>query len=373
MSSTADLVDANPGDGLCAASTGECTLRAAVIEANAVPGPAFVHLSAAVYTLTIQGSGEDLARTGDLDVLDDLSIFGSGMTLTGVDAYGLQDRVFHVHPGAPFFLGQTSLLNGSLGIGQAGGGLLNEAGTTTIYLSSIQFNGADSGAGLMNTGSMSVQRSLVFGNTASATGGGIRNEGTLTLDRSTIAQNRATAGGGAIASAGTLEIVNSTLATNISVSGPAAILNEAAGTTVINNTTIYGNFAEPGGTAATGGISNLGPIGSLAMSNSILSLNADAFGDSNCIGPIDSAGYNLFGTLLGCMLLVPGPGDLYGINNPQLGPFTANPDGTASHPPLPGSPAIDAGNPAPVGSGPPACERYDQRFVARPQDRKSVV
>ncbi len=38
VNSTVDAVDANPGDGVCATSGGVCTLRAATLEANALPG-----------------------------------------------------------------------------------------------------------------------------------------------------------------------------------------------------------------------------------------------------------------------------------------------------------------------------------------------
>ncbi len=39
VNSTADLADTIPGDGICADSAGDCTLRAAIEEANANPGP----------------------------------------------------------------------------------------------------------------------------------------------------------------------------------------------------------------------------------------------------------------------------------------------------------------------------------------------
>ena len=38
VNSTRDAVDANPGDGVCATATGECTLRAAIQETNALRG-----------------------------------------------------------------------------------------------------------------------------------------------------------------------------------------------------------------------------------------------------------------------------------------------------------------------------------------------
>src|SRR5437763_1262600 len=35
INSTGDAPDANPGDGVCATAAGDCTLRAAIMEANA--------------------------------------------------------------------------------------------------------------------------------------------------------------------------------------------------------------------------------------------------------------------------------------------------------------------------------------------------
>lgn len=39
VNSSGDTVDANVGNGVCAGSSGQCTLRAAVMEANASAGP----------------------------------------------------------------------------------------------------------------------------------------------------------------------------------------------------------------------------------------------------------------------------------------------------------------------------------------------
>src|SRR5262245_59054801 len=78
VDTTVDAVDATPGDGVCATSTGTCTLRAAVMEANALAGPDVVSLPAGTFRLTPTGSGEDLGLTGDLDVLQTLWIAGAG-------------------------------------------------------------------------------------------------------------------------------------------------------------------------------------------------------------------------------------------------------------------------------------------------------
>ena len=93
VNSTADAVDATP-DGVCAAAAGTCTLRAAIQEANSQAGPQVISVPSGTYALTLTGSGEDQAATGDLDVTDDLLIGGAGAT-TIVDGNGT-DRIFHV-------------------------------------------------------------------------------------------------------------------------------------------------------------------------------------------------------------------------------------------------------------------------------------
>ena len=94
VASTEDMVDALPGDGLCATATGTCTLRAAVQETNSQGGTNTVLLPAGTYTLTIPGADEDLAATGDLDVANDLTVTGADRSSTIIDGNGL-DRVFH--------------------------------------------------------------------------------------------------------------------------------------------------------------------------------------------------------------------------------------------------------------------------------------
>jgi trimeric autotransporter adhesin len=71
VNATHDAVDAAPGDGVCADATGACTLRAAVMETNALPGADTVSMENTLccdHALTISGAGEDGAASGDLDV-----------------------------------------------------------------------------------------------------------------------------------------------------------------------------------------------------------------------------------------------------------------------------------------------------------------
>lgn len=107
VDSTADAVDSNPGDGVCATAAGACTLRAAIQEANALESDDTVVLPTGTFALTLTGAGEDAAATGDLDVLctaascGTLAIAGAGAnatTIDGQDADRLFDRGFDSFP-----------------------------------------------------------------------------------------------------------------------------------------------------------------------------------------------------------------------------------------------------------------------------------
>ncbi|MAU11691.1 MAG: hypothetical protein CL607_17835 [Anaerolineaceae bacterium] len=95
VESRLDTIDMNPGDGICADSAGKCTLRAAIMESNALPLTQTIYVPAGTYLLTIRGTDEDDSLTGDLDISDTVLIIGDGQNETIVDANGL-DRVFHI-------------------------------------------------------------------------------------------------------------------------------------------------------------------------------------------------------------------------------------------------------------------------------------
>ena len=59
VNTTDDTVDANPGDGIAADASGYCSLRAAIMEANALAGMDTIVLPGGIFTLTIEGIQED--------------------------------------------------------------------------------------------------------------------------------------------------------------------------------------------------------------------------------------------------------------------------------------------------------------------------
>ncbi len=74
VDSFAEGSDSNPGNGTCSTSGGDCTLRAAIEEANALEGSDTINVPAGTYLLNDQ-----------LVILDDVNIFGDGIDATFID------------------------------------------------------------------------------------------------------------------------------------------------------------------------------------------------------------------------------------------------------------------------------------------------
>ena len=81
--------------------------------------------------------GGNAAATGDLDITDDLTINGEGITNTFIDGADL-DRVFHVLPGNIVEISGLTIQNGDI-IGSSGGGIEN-TGTLTLLNVDISNN-----------------------------------------------------------------------------------------------------------------------------------------------------------------------------------------------------------------------------------------
>lgn len=224
-----DTVDANPGDGSALDSFGATSLRAAIIEANANPGTDTIELSGGLFALMIEGTDEDGAVSGDLDVTESLIITGQASQTTRIDARSI-DRVFEVFPGVTLQLFNVTVTGGDI-TGRGEGGGIRNAGTLDISSSDITNNRASSGGGIFNAGGnvTLTDSSLSFnraeGDMTFSQGGGLDSSGgTVTIRQSTVNDNYAIdAGGGLAASGGTLIVENATIAQNTA--------GDAAGTT----------------------------------------------------------------------------------------------------------------------------------------------
>ena len=230
-----------------------------------------------------------------------------------------------------------------------GGGIFNNSGALAIANSTISGNSA--------AASCPPPRPPPFGREFCHTGGGgiFVGNGTVTISNSTISGNGANAAGG-IDNRGTLTISNSTVSGNRAsflfnaVGG--GVLN--GGVLAINNSTISGNSAHGGG----------GIYGTATLQNSIVANNTGG----NCYGTLKSNGHNLSSDG-SCNFNHAGD-----LNNhdPLLGPLQNNGGPTETMALLPGSPAIDAGNPSGCTDGQGHLLKTDQRGMPRP-DREDIV
>lgn len=323
---------ADTNDGACDA---DCSLREAIIAANATPGDDIITLPGGTYTLSIAGKDEDFAATGDLDIASNLTINGAGTGTTIVNGDRI-DRVFHI------------------------------TGAYTVTLMNLTVSGGyyfasptNTGGGIYNAGGTLTLIGVNVGGNAAFYGGGIHNlNGTVMISNSTITDNWAVNGGG-IAHSGTMTIFNSTVSGNSAEGNSAGAGIKTSGTTNLNNVTITNNSADLGGSGA--GIS-----GNANVKNTIIAGNTADNGNPDCQGILNSQGYNLIQNTDGCTINGDTTGNITG-QNANLDLLEDNGGSTLTHALLPGSPAIDAGNPAAPGSGGNACEATDQRGISRPQ------
>jgi len=287
--------------------------------------------------------------------------------------------------------------------------------TTTALAERFVFqNGYDSsrGGGIYSEGVLTLTHSQVNGSSAYS-GGGIYNEGgELTLIDSQLAGNHATIDGGGLATAfGAATIISSTISGNYagnpccsggggggihlyadnvsllasSVSGNvipdgvkgAGILMGGNAVLTVTNSTISNNSGGDGSglysyfntlsfyNATIAGNSAAGLTmqgGHANLSNTIMSGNglADCYNDPGYGGSVTSLGYNLIENATGCSLTGT---DITGASA-VLGALQANGGPAPTQAILPGSPAINAGNPSGC-MGPDGLLATDERGTPR--------
>lgn len=257
VNSTLDTVDASPGDGIVADANGNVTLRAAIMEANALAGDSVIILGAGNYDLTLLGSLENSSATGDLDITDttgSLTIIGAGSSQTIISAAGLDDRVFDIRSGADLTLQGVTITGGNV-IGESGGGIRN-VGTLTLVNSLVDGNAAEiDGGGILN-GELGLQGTLTLTNTdvtnnSAVDGGGIFNndQSVLTMVDSEVSGNTASSDGGGIFNdlQATINILRSSISSNTSTEDGGGIYNNDLSKLTITDSKVNNNTADQGG------------------------------------------------------------------------------------------------------------------------------
>ena len=186
--------------------------------------------------------------------------------------------------------------------------------TVAISGLTIQNGSADTGGGIVNSGTLMLSNSTLSGNRATIAGGGILNAGTLTLINSTLSGNDSCCyfGGGGIFNQGMATVTNSTFSGNSTSNanlGGGGILNE--GTLRLSNSTFSGNSGHS--YYGYGGGAILFYSGSATLKNTIV---ANSLSGGNCYSAAGSSftsqGYNLSDDN-SCSMT--GPGDLAIMGN----------------------------------------------------------
>ncbi len=351
-----DLEVTTTADGNDECEADDCTLREAVLEANADPGEAATITlpgpepgeATATYVLDIDpGANRDLGESGDLviagdgpEAVSDVTIVGTGADEVVIDASAIDDRVFRVGSLRGRVLGQLTLegvtVTGGSEVDNGGGIAVLDGSSATLEDVAVTGNAATNGGGIHAQGGedpsatqVEVARSLIADNDAGNVGGGLfLDRASVSLENTTISGNSAITGGGIEhqsenAGSGTLDLLHVTLADNEAFEAWPAV-------------------GGAGGTAEA----------------TIVADNVDgrAMGDS-CATPFDSNGDNLE------------DGDSCGFDaasdqpdtDPALATLFSNPPGSTRTHALPAtSPAVDAIDDCAVAT--------DQRGVSRPQD-----
>lgn len=397
------LADANDGDTITFAVTGTITLTNGELLVNHsinISGPGSANLA-------VNGNGSHRlfhVSSGQTVTISDLlisngndynagGIYNDGATLT------VNNCVFTANSGGGYggggIMNDGSNANANLTVNNClfdgnsadflGGGILNfTTSSTTANLTvsncTISNNSADDGGGIVNYGSDGtvtsvVSNTTITGNSAEfGRGGAIHNDAvfvggsaTLTVSSCTISNNSAYFFGGGIGnSAGNLQISNCTLSGNSAGSGGGVYTEYDEAEVRISNSTLSGNSAASGGgiysqeqvtvtvtnSTLTGNSANSGggiyydfdgsSGGTIILANTVLRTGASGENIYNFGGQVVSQGYNLSNDNGSGYLNHSGDQ----INtDPMLGPLQDNGGPTFTHALLPGSPAIDAGDP----------------------------
>ena len=308
------------------ADSGPGTLRSALANAN----------SGAVITFDPGLSGATITLGSTLTINTNLTIDASalpgGLQINGNHAV----QIFDVASSTiTVFLNSLTITNGFSS--SVGGGIGNVNGTLVLNQCTLSGNSATNGGAIYNYGgTVTLDQCTLSGNSALRVvggvikdigGGGILNYyGTLTLDQCTLSANSAIIGGGGIGNVnGTLALNQCTLSGNSATSG-GGILNytsrtlNGTATATITNTIVGGNS---------------GSYGADINNNADIYYYATlTYGGANLVQSVDNYNYGGGGVF--------GPAPL--TNAPNLAPLGNYGGPTQTMPPLPGSPAIDAGS-----------------------------
>ncbi|HSN75951.1 MAG TPA: CSLREA domain-containing protein, partial [Anaerolineae bacterium] len=213
VDSLGDAPDRAPGDGFCRTAQLVCSLRAAIEEANARPGPDTIHFAANL------PAGATITVAAPLIITRELAIYGpqhGALTIDGNETV----RLFTVDsPNEPVEISGLTLRNGANPTGP--GGALYVATHSLVRLTNLALedNSALHGGAIAvgDEATLTVVSSTLSGNFASGNGGAILvadSSSTLSVQGSAFDSNSADGSGGAIVGSGVMSVTDSIFSGN---------------------------------------------------------------------------------------------------------------------------------------------------------------
>jgi len=278
-------------DGLCNA---DCSLREAIVAANAAAGADIINIPAGTYTLTIANAGglnEDNSAQGDLDINSPLTITGAGLATTIIqggttNANGI-DKVLAFSPFCTALnmslsdvtvrFGRNSQLATNPDFSYTGGGIdVCNAAAGTFSMSNVlvdqntNLNGYGGGVNFDSlqpaNGSYSITGSTISGNSTTSAAAVVKNGGginlfadqhSVTITNTAITGNISAAEGGGVYTrhtfGGAILIQGSTINSNVAASRGGGVSNSNFGvsTLTLNNDGFVQNNISQGTVAGT--------------------------------------------------------------------------------------------------------------------------
>ncbi|MCU1367381.1 MAG: hypothetical protein JWN39_3020, partial [Ilumatobacteraceae bacterium] len=331
------------------------SLRAAVTTANSDAAADTIQLGAGKYSLTLTGPLEDANLTGDLDILQPLTIVGLGPGQTFIDAKNIGERALHVLGAGKLTLVGVTIQNGSTSADGGGIDVINGSRLTMTNVLVIGNKALGNGAGLNTNGPISIHGSTFAGNVASVLGGAIDfnsiTGGLALIENSTFNTNHAN--GGTIVGIGLpLVISNTTFAENTATKYPA-LWNQGGslGTRrwTLDHVTVADNVASMSG----GGAVAVAQSGEFALVDSLIVRNTG--GECNATTPYVSGA-----TVVSDTSCAPASFNVLSLGNadPGVNPLADNGGPTRTQALTAASPAVNITT-CDVGE-------LDQRGYARP-------
>lgn len=400
-----DTTTDNAGLTACTASPGDCSLRGAIIAANAAGGADTITVPAGTYNLTIDGDDENANATGDLDITSDLTITGNSAATTIIDGNAIDrvlDLIIPTTAGTSISVTLNNLTiqdgfnDGTITETLAGGiairsvvglnGSVNLTLNSVVVTNNTTSTGGGGGIGITRPGAATADHNITINNstisnnsTSNSTigsGGGIFCACDLTITNSVISGNSVannqvanTAGGGGIyitTNSSNISLTNSTISGNtVNATGGGILLGLGTGTVSLNHVTVTNNTADNDNNGGEGGGLYNNSGSSFTIQNSLVAGNDDKSTAANddCAATagfsITSNGYNAVGSGTGCPS--GGTGDDATATAPSA--LANNGGATQTHAISGGHAAIDN---VPNGSGGcTASSTRDQRGVIR--------